>query len=225
LQTDIWGTMMLISFPGVTRTADGTPRQGATPPALQQLRAYWEALREDALPPLRSIIDPRGIEAVLGTAFILERVAPGIARFRIAGSDLSDLAGCDPRGMPASVLFEARARSHFTESLEQVFTGPAHLDLRIEADRGVGRPALSGQMMILPLRNEAGQSHLALGAMALTGEIGRRTRRFHIGGATITTLAGARADRPEPVAGFAEAATRFADMAPRPYLRLVHTNR
>jgi hypothetical protein len=216
--------MMLISFPGVTRTADGTARQGATPPALQQLRAYWEALREGGLPPRRSAIDPRGIEPVLGTAFILERIAPGVARFRIAGSDLSDLAGCDPRGMPASVLFEPRARSHFAESLEQVFTAPAHLDLRIEADRGVGRPALSAQVMLLPLRNEAGQTHLALGAIALAGDVGRRARRFHIGSATITALAGARADTPQPVAGFAEATIRFADTAPRPYLRLVRTN-
>jgi len=38
---------------------------------------------------MRSQIDPRGLEQVLPSAFILERIAPGVARFRIAEHHLN----------------------------------------------------------------------------------------------------------------------------------------
>lgn len=68
--------------------------------ALNQVESYWEALRGTRMMPKRSEIDPRGIESALEYTFILERIAPGMARLRIAGSHLSDLMGMEVRGMP-----------------------------------------------------------------------------------------------------------------------------
>ena len=65
---------------------------------LWQMEAYWRALPRSQIVPRRSDIDPRGVENLLRHAIILERVAPGVARFRIAGQHLSDLTGMEVRG-------------------------------------------------------------------------------------------------------------------------------
>ncbi len=226
---------MLISFPGLDRiTGKARPdAQWAAP--LHQIRAYWDALRDGPLPPFRSQIDPRGIEGALGGAFILERVAPGVARFRIAGNSLADLAGCDPRGMPFSVLFEPAARRAIADTLNQVFDGPAVIDLRLDAERNIARPNLTARMMLLPLRNDAGVIDLAVGCLALSADPGRRSRRFHIASTHTTPLVDAAprlvakhaaftAIRPAPAGAFAESSPAFvpATSGPaRPYLRLV----
>ena len=55
-----------------------TERQKMSFPAIAQMDAYWEALRRGQLIPKRSDVDPRGIEAALEHAFILERIAAGV---------------------------------------------------------------------------------------------------------------------------------------------------
>lgn len=207
---------MLISFPGLGHRSEKTnAAEAEARRVLQQMRGYWEAQREGVLPPKRSQIDPRGLEGALSGAFILERVAPGVARFRIAGSHLAELAGCDPRGMPMSVLFEPRGRSHLGDALEQVFNGPATLEMQLEAERGVGRPALTAQVMILPLRNDWGKTDLAIGVVALIGEVGKRARRFHIARVTVTALPKAPVAAPaEAEAGLLDPVLFGADFSP-----------
>ena len=61
--------------------------------------------------PMRSDVDPRGIERSLEHAFILERIAPQMARFRLAGMHLTDLMGMEVRGMPTTALFAPAARA------------------------------------------------------------------------------------------------------------------
>ncbi|GHC58492.1 PAS domain-containing protein [Gemmobacter tilapiae] len=223
---------MLIVFPGSDRFQAPAPAPILAAP-LQELRGYWEALREDGRAPFRSQINPRGMEGALAGAFIVERVAPSVARFRIAGALIGDLVGCDPRGMPMSVLFDPRGRAQMGADVEQVFTGPALLELRLEAERGLGRSALAAQALLLPLRNDMGETDLAIGCLALSGEPGRRARRFFAASSTVTPLlagggevrgkAGRHVAEPLPlVEGFAEPATVFSPpSAERSYLRLV----
>jgi hypothetical protein len=213
---------------------------------LAEVRAYWEGLREDGALPNRDRIDPRGIAGALENTFLLERVAPGIARFRIAGMQLHDLMGMDVRGMPLSALFEPVARARLTDGLEGVFSGPAALELWLEAERGIGRPALEGRMIVLPLTGATGAADLALGCLAMDGALGRAPRRFAIAGLMsemIERRVGQRREAPRsgedrrlpdfppqpalrPVmAGFAEPGAAFTPRPPRsrPYLRLVHS--
>ena len=145
---------------------------------LAQVRAYWQGLRHGMALPQRDMIDPRGIAEALESTFLLERVALGIARFRIAGMHLHDLIGLDVRGMPLSTLFDPAARTRLAEGLEAVFTTPAVLEMWLEADRGLGRPRLEGRMLVLPLSDAQGDSTLALGCLALAGALGRAPRRF-----------------------------------------------
>lgn len=160
---------------------------------LQQLRGYWEGLRENGALPRRARIDPRGIEGVLARAFLIERIAEGTARFRLAGSYFGDLMGMDVRGMPVSALFDPTARQRLADVLEPVFAVPGIAELQLEADRGLGRPALSGRMLILPVVGER-EAPLAFGCFATIGLVGRGPRRFSLARAVVETvhLPGAR---------------------------------
>lgn len=192
---------------------------------INEVRAYWEALRTGPDLPKRAQIEPRGIEGALEGAFIIERIAPGHARFRLAGMTLVDLMGMEVRGMPLSALFDPAGRAALGTALEQAFSAPAVLDLRLAAERGIGKPELTGRMLILPLRPEAGQAALALGCLATEGEFGRKPRRFHLMTATAEVLNPA-GDHAQKVPGMAEAPARFAPAqrpAERHYLRLVRS--
>ncbi len=208
-------------------------RPGGRIDPLVQVRAYWEGLRDDNVIPQRSQINPRGIEQVLSSTFLIERVAPGVARFRIAGMDFSDVMGIEVRAMPISAIFMPTSRAELTKKLEQVFAGPAMMTLDVLAAAGLGRPALTARLMILPLRDGAGQVTMALGCINLKGSIGRSPRRFDIAGCTLSPLAPIAPFTPrtefapqmvakteQPV--FAEDAAEFeAGPKVKPFLRVV----
>jgi hypothetical protein len=175
---------MALSFlgkSGKTGSNSGGP-SGPRFAMLAEVRAYWEGLRVGGGLPSRDRIDPRGIAGALENTFLLERIAPGIARFRIAGMMIHDVMGMDVRGMPLSALYEPLGRNRLSDALEGVFAGPATLELWLEAERSIGRPPLEGRMLILPLTSSAGKTDLALGCLALEGVVGRAPRRFAISG-------------------------------------------
>ena len=201
---------------------------------LREVEAYWDALRAGRLVPRRSDIDPRGIERALEFAFVLERIAPGLGRLRIAGSHLTELMGMEVRGMPLSALFAATARDGISEALEQVFADPARAELVLRGESGIGKPKLEARMVLLPLKSDLGDISRVLGCLVANGPIGRAPRRFEIVESRVVPLLGdARVpektqDYAEPVAPkgtmeFAEPRTEFAP-GPRPYLRVVKTD-
>lgn len=190
-------------------------------PQLAELRAYWEGLRVGGAIPARAALDPRGIAGALEQAFVLERVAPGQARFRIAGMHLTDLMGMDVRGMPILTMIAPEARAAFATALEQVFAGPSMVEMTLEAERGIGKPALEGRLMILPLLGEDGTVDRAVGVLVTHGLLGRAPRRFSIAQRIVTPVA---QKAPEPV--FAEAPVTYTPPprapAGRSHLRLVN---
>lgn len=178
-----------------------------------ELRAYWEALRGGRTMPSRAEIDPRGIERALEFAFILERVAPGMGRFRLAGMHINDLMGMEVRGMPLTSLFAPEARNAVSEMTEAVFSRPAIAEARLEAQSGIGKPELAGHLLMLPLTSDFGEVTRALGCFVAEGAIGRTPRRFTLGEGRIKPLEARVADTPAPLA-FAEAQTPYAPPAP-----------
>ncbi|MEO0830872.1 MAG: PAS domain-containing protein [Pseudomonadota bacterium] len=205
-------------------------------PAVTELEAYWNDLRGTRAVPMRSEIDPRRIEDCLEFAFILERIAPGLARFRLAGTHLNDLIGMEVRGMPITSIFAPSAREKMGEALEEVFTGPSVVSVSVSADRGFGKPPLDGRLLLLPLKSDFGDVSRALGCLVTSGQIGRAPRRFVVKElqktAITSDLSGtpvAPADRkptpePRPAAGLAEPKAPFQgaprqaqpNQAPRP---------
>lgn len=148
--------------------------------AISQLEAYWQGLRNGRVVPSRSDIDPRGIEQALEFAFILERIAPGMARFRLAGMHLNDLMGMEVRGMPITTFFAPDTRQQINDALEHVFETPAIARFSLIAERGLGKPQSSAELIILPLRSDLGDISRALGCLVCHGEIGRTPRRFTV---------------------------------------------
>lgn len=147
---------------------------------LTELRAYWNGLQRGRAVPDRADVDPRAIERTLEYAFILERVAPGHARFRIAGTHLNDLMGMEVRGMPLAAFFAPEAREMLQDALEQVFALPEILELTLAGDDGFGRPPLVGRMLLMPLKSDLGDITRVLGCLIGEGQIGRTPRRFTI---------------------------------------------
>jgi len=189
-------------------------------PAIGRVESYWEGLRDTRMMPTRAEVDPRGIADVLEYAFILEKLAPGLARIRLAGMHLNELMGMEVRGMPITALFLPEARRELQRVTEEVMRGPAAVRLSLGSDVGYTRPPIEGRMILLPLRDEEGQVARLLGALQTRGEIGRGPRRFSIRDIETKALTGEE-PMPMPAApaparagfglpGFAERARPFA---------------
>jgi hypothetical protein len=205
---------------------------------IKQIEAYWEGLRMGRLVPLRSEIDPRGIERALEYTFILERIAPGLGRFRLSGMHLNDLLGMEVRGMPFTSFFTPAARNSVTDALELVFDGPQVAELTLAAEKGIGRPAMDAKVILLPLRSDLGEVTRVLGGLVTDGPIGRSPRRFDVTDVQMKALerghAPATVAEPAPVKtpaeGFAEgqapytAPTEKGPDDKHPTLRLVVSN-
>lgn len=198
-------------------------------PEIAEVDAYWTALKGPRLVPGRLDIDPRGIEGALGHVMLLERIAPGVARIRLAGNHLSDLMGMDVRGMPVSALIAPQDRARFADHLEQVFTAPAKMVAELAAERAIGKPKLDARLLVLPLSDGDGRITRALACLSTHGTLGRAPRRFGLEAQQCRPLSGAiplplprvyaMAEAPQP---FDRPDLRRADSAPRkPYLRLV----
>lgn len=190
---------------------------------IRQAEAYWTALLDQSDIPARSQIDPRGLENILEYTFILERIAPGLARFRLAGSHLNKIFGMEVRGMPLTALFEPSARSRVTGHLDAVFTSPAIAELSLESSGKLGRMRLQARMILLPLKSDLGDVSRALGVMVSDGAIGVTPRRFALTEERVRPVAELHL-RPKPdvqhakSAGFAEEGPAFK---PASHLRVV----
>ncbi|MGX9354197.1 PAS domain-containing protein [Roseobacteraceae bacterium S113] len=200
-----------------------------------QIEAYWHALRGTQLVPARSDVDPRGIEMALSFAFVAERIAPGHARMRIAGTHLSDVMGMEVRGMPLSALFEPTSRDRLRAALRCVFDDPSIYKLGLVSEARLGKPRLTASMALFPLRNDMGDISRVLGCFQAEGTLGRAPRRFEILRSDRQSLStqedrfASRLSAIEPedeapkAVGFAEEQQEFTSTAV-PYLRVVTDN-
>jgi hypothetical protein len=182
--------------------------QTAAAQKIAKIERYWNRIRANRLVPSRCEIDPRGLEGVLSHAFILERIAGGLARFRIAGSHLTEVTGLDLRQMPISALFTHGSRPALSDALIAVFDEPALARMAVTSPSGFGRSTLQGEMVLLPLRSDLGDIDRILGGMVFEGVVGRTPRRIEIAGETRRSLTG--------YAGQAHAARAPATPARRP---------
>lgn len=190
-----------------------------TDTALAEFQNYWQEMRQGASVPRRSDIEPRGIEPLLANAFVVERIAPGLARLRVAGSHLSDLMGMEVRGMPISALINPGSREALSDYLAQLFDQPAMLHLSLASGGRPSAPALRGALVLLPLKSDLGDISHALGCLVSSGKIGRGPRRFDITDAVVRPLDIERVDSTPTLCSRCPDGSRHA--SERPYLRLV----
>ncbi len=135
--------------------------------AREVLEGYWRSMRRDGALPRRRDLDPSGMEAALPHAFVLELVAPGVARMRVAGQAIAGHAGGEARGMPLSVLFDAGSRSALALWLDRCVGRPGVVELAVESQGGALRAASAGRLLLLPLLDAEGQVTRALGGLFL----------------------------------------------------------
>lgn len=202
----------------VVTMTDHLPHNSYAP--LSLVEAYWDALRAGREMPKRAEIDPRGIESALEYAFILERVAPGVARMRIAGTHLHDIMGMEARGMPLTAFFEHACRTRVAGLLEEVFQTPGTGEITMQSHGSLGQPALEARMVLLPLKSDLGDVSRILGCIVCQGELGTVPRRFDIKTAHVRRLSSApamprRAPAQKPRAARQEFAEAMAPFAPK----------
>ena len=184
---------------------------------LRGVEAYWRGLRGARTLPRRVDVDPAGLDGALPHAFVLERLAPGVGRLRVAGRALSAYLGAEARGLPLSQLFAADSREALGRHLDAVFDGPALVEVAVACAPRAFRPRLKGRMILLPLSEPGGAVTRALGALMLDGAPGRGPQRFEVGAEpTRVEALGVRPAAAGPQ-GLAE--------SERPWLRLVVSNR
>ncbi len=220
---------------GIVSMTDREKQKRLAP--LRLLESYWQGLAgQDGQVPLRSQIDPRGIESALEFAFLGERIAPSLAKLRVAGTHLNDLMGMETGGMPLSALFTPEARDRLGDALSKVFAEGAVVRMDIAAEEGFGKTPLEGHLLILPLRSDMGDMTRMIGVLVTTGRIGRTPRRFTITSCEVEPALAAPAPALAPVAqdpmparltGMSAPDAPF-DHAPQqerhPHLRLVVSN-
>ncbi len=156
--------------------------------ATAQVEGYWDGLCNGMTLPSRREIDPRALESALEYSFVLERIAPGICRFRIAGRHLNDLMGMEVRGMPISAMFLPEARKELGVTLENICAEPCIKEVYLTAGRSLGRGELKGKLFLAPLLDDEGQVTRILGCLQTNGKIGRQPRRFSISEITTKEL-------------------------------------
>lgn len=197
------------------------------PTACAELERYWASLPRSNGVPSRKDVDPVAMTGMLEDSFILERVAPGVARIRVAGRNIGQLLGIEPRGLPITASFLPQARVELAQHIETAFGTPSLVELAIEAPRAVGQPCLQGKLIMLPLRDDHGRVSRMIGMLVMSGRRGIGGRRF-----TISDRTPARID---PIVGLhAVPATNTIPLRPsllkkekaddKPALRLVVSN-
>lgn len=150
------------------------------PTALSEIEAFWSVLPRKNGVPHRADVDPTKLSGLLEDCFILERVAPGVARIRVAGRNIGKLLGIEPRGLPLTAAFLPASRVEMGRHIEAGFTTPSIVELPLVGPRGIGQPKLDGKILMLPLRNDTGRVTRMLGMLVMSGQRGSGGRRFEI---------------------------------------------
>jgi hypothetical protein len=190
-------------------------------PILVEMLEHWENLRGGRIAPSRSEIDPRQIENALRHAFIIERVADGEARFRIAGMGLCDLMGMEVRAMPANSVILPDNRDQFSTIVQGLFSTPEIIELSLETV-APGQRRLKADMLLLPMMNDLGEITRILGCLVANGAATSPPHRFAITSHKVTRIIASshqpKRSRPrrQRVDGFAEAQQRFTPTSSRP---------
>lgn len=145
-----------------------------------QFEAYWSAQSHGGSIPCHSQFDPRGIEAALEFAFVIERVTKGEARIRVGGRHLTQMMGMEVRAMPLSAMFAPSSRQELAHHMAALFDAPCRVRAQLATMGQLGAGIRPAQMQLLPLRGTDGQVNRAVGYIISTGRTSHPPHRLHI---------------------------------------------
>jgi hypothetical protein len=191
---------------------------------ISSLKSYWERLRAGRIAPYRAEIDPREFDTALENMFIVERIAPGNLRIRLAGMKVCEMMGMEVRGMQPGIFVGEEDRARFERLLGVVMSEPAVVEIKMEA---LGRPmAQSATMLLMPLRSDFGEINRVLGCLSVDGVFFQAPLSFSLKDISINPVQAARepAEAKRALPGFAEESPTFAGFESGPRLRAIEGN-
>lgn len=147
---------------------------------LKKVEAHWAEKRNFGSIPSQADLAPEPLNDALSYCFILERLSPTIARFRVAGQGLNDLLRLEARGMPLSAIFTPEGRAQLGPIINAVCEVPEIVEIPVTASRGIIGGPLRGRVLLLPLKDVEGKLTRIFGALIVDGTPGRRALRFDI---------------------------------------------
>lgn len=123
-------------------------------PASREFFAYWDGKRGEARAPERSDIEPSAVRERLGDIFVLSCEAEAGYPFRVAGTRVCALFGCDVKDQSFTSLFAAESRRDIEEIAAIVVdeTLPAIAGLAATSSRGT---TIHLELLLLPFNNRA----------------------------------------------------------------------
>jgi hypothetical protein len=122
-------------------------------PSSREFFAYWDEKRGDARAPDRSAIEPGALRELLGDIFVLSYDTPGYP-FRVAGTRVCALLGCDQKGKSFSALFKPEGRREIEDIIGIV------AEEMLAAVAGITATSQDGavahlELLLLPFNNRA----------------------------------------------------------------------
>jgi hypothetical protein len=134
-------------------------------PTSREFFAYWDAKRGDARAPDRSEIEPGAVRDLLGDIFVLSCDHEASYPFRVAGTRVCALLGCDLKDKSLSALFAGNSR----REIEDVITCVA--EEMLAAVAGITATTESGsrahlELLLLPFHARAHSPISLTGSLA-----------------------------------------------------------
>lgn len=158
--------------------------QGMKHPSSRAFFAYWDERRAGAAAPDRCDLEPGPVRALLGDIFVLSCDQSGGYPFRVAGTRLCALLGCDVKGSGFTDFFAPADRRDIEDILGIV------TEEKLAAVAGVtGTNAAGGkvamEMLLLPFSSQAHTPTSLTGLLApfgtcssAVGELGLTSWRY-----------------------------------------------
>ena len=123
-------------------------------PSNREFFAYWAEKRGSARAPDRSDIEPAAVRDLLGDIFVLSYDAAAGYPFRVAGTRVCALLGCDLKDRSFSALFEPRGRREIEDIIAVVAEEMQAAVAGITATSEDGSPA-NLELLLLPFNARA----------------------------------------------------------------------
>src|SRR3984893_345709 len=134
-------------------------------PSSREFFAYWDEKRGSARAPDRSEIEPGAVRGLLGDIFVLSYDNSAGYPFRVAGTRVSALLGCDLKDRSFSALFKPDGRREIEEIISVV------AEEMLAAVAGITATAQDGssahlELLLLPFNTRAHEPISLTGLLA-----------------------------------------------------------
>lgn len=139
-------------------------------PISQTLYAYWNEVRKDRPAPRRFEIEPAHFASILPHTFILERIDSETFRYRLAGTALAQMFGCELRDANFLHNFEPGYRETVERLLATVTLHCGAGVLTNTAAAADGR-VIGFEVVLLPLVHTRGGVDRVVGAVSPAQDI------------------------------------------------------